>query len=145
MQGKKYKLSRLETIDEKTCAVIERLHNLCLPDDEVLSPREGGYWWIAKYQDEIVGFCAFRPSTRWIDTGYLWRSGVVRAHRGRGLQKRMIKVREQFARKIGMVFMITDTNDNPTSANNLIKCGYTMYTPSWPYAAETTCYWRKRL
>jgi GNAT superfamily N-acetyltransferase len=145
MQGGKYKISRLDFIDQKTCAIIERIHKTCFPDDDVLSPLTGGYWWIVKYGPEIIGFCAMRQSSRWIDTGYLCRSAVIRTHRGKGLQKRMIRVREQFARKLGLVFMITDTNDNPTSANNLIDAGYIMYRPTWPYGIETTCYWKKRL
>lgn len=145
MQAEKYRFHKLNLDDHKQCKVVEKIHKRCFPDDDVLSPKEGGFWWVVKLGAEVVGFCAMRRSTRWTDTGYLWRSAVVREHRGKGLQKRMIKVREKEARRQGWVWLISDTNDNTSSANNLIKSGYTMYDPSWPYGVDTTCYWRKRL
>lgn len=41
--------------------------------------------------------------------------------------------------------IITDTSDNPSSANNLIKCGYRMFTPEHPWGFRHTCYWEKNL
>ena len=69
----------------------------------------------------------------------------MQGHRGKGLQKKMIIVRERLARKLGWGYMISDTNENPQSANNLIRAGYLMYEPSYPYGVETTCYWKKKL
>lgn len=86
-----------------------------------------------------------RESYAWQKTFYLWRAGVISIHRGKGLQKRMIRVREALARKLGGEYMISDTNLNPESANNLIKCGYLTYNPSSPYGFETAIYWRKKL
>lgn len=144
MQASPYKIVRVNLDDADTCAKIKALHKRCFPSDEVLEP-DSGYWWVVKNKTDIVGFCAMRRSTRWADTGYLWRAAVHPAHRGRGLQRRMILVRERMARRLGWNYLISDTNQNPQSANNLIKAGYRMYDPSWPYAFETTCYWKKAL
>lgn len=139
-----YKILRVDLADYSVVERVKELHKECFPVDKVLEP-EFGYWWAVWYKGDIVGFCALRQSARWSDCGYLWRSGVVPDHRGRGLQRRMITTREKLARKLGWSYMISDTNQNPQSANNLIRCGYSMYDPSWPYGIDSTCYWRKKL
>jgi GNAT superfamily N-acetyltransferase len=145
MQAKpNYTIVPVDLKDAEICAKIKKLHKKCFPHDDVLEPDEG-YWWVVKHETDVVGFCAMRQSTRWVDCGYLWRAGVHPDHRGQGLQRRMILVRERKARRIGWNFLISDTNDNVQSANNLIRAGYKMYDPSWPYAFPTTCYWRKNL
>jgi len=144
MQPPKYKFFRVNLSDKEMCKTIMWMHKKCFPDDEVLEPTEG-YWWVVKLDKELVGFCAMRRTIRWSDCGYLWRAAVMRCHRGKGLQRRMIRIRERLAKKLGWNYMISDTNDNPQSANNLIKTGYLMYQPGWPYGAETACYWKKKL
>lgn len=139
-----YRIVPLNLADRVKADAVVKLHKLCFPVDKVLEPISG-YWWIVLYQGEIVGFCAMRQSKRWSDCGYLWRAAVHPDHRGRGLQKRMIKAREKKAREIGWEHMISDTNQNPQSANNLIKSGYKMYDPTWPYGIDSTCYWTKKL
>jgi hypothetical protein len=62
-----------------------------------------------------------------------------------GLQRRFVRVREQKARRIGMRGIITDTSDNPSSANNLIRCGYRIFTPENPWGFRHTIYWTKDL
>lgn len=140
----KYRIERLDLQDTTACAAVVRLHKKCFPADDVLEPTYG-YWWVVKNKTDIVGFAAMRLSTRWGDTGYLWRAAVAPLHRGRGLQRRLILVREKLARKLGWAYLISDTNQNPQSANNLIKAGYTMYDPTWPYGLDNTCYWKKHL
>lgn len=141
----KYRIVRIDPISNKGLAdEIKHIHLICLPDDDVLEPDEG-YWWGVYYGASLAGFCAMRRSSRWSDTGYLWRSAVLHEHRGNGLQKRMIGVRERFARQLGWAYMLSDTNDNPASANSLIACKYKMYNPSAPYGVDTTCYWIKKL
>jgi GNAT superfamily N-acetyltransferase len=78
-------------------------------------------------------------------TGYLCRAGVLESHRGRGLQKRLIRVRERKARKLGWTHVVTDTYENPASANSLIKCGFRSYLPRNPWGAKGVAYWIKRL
>jgi hypothetical protein len=41
--------------------------------------------------------------------------------------------------------IITDTSDNPSSANNLIACGYRIYRPTDPWGFNHTIYWTKDL
>ena len=68
------------------------------------------------------------------DEGYLNRCVVTPAHRGRGLQKRLIRARERFARKAGLARLVSDCTDNPTSAASLAACGFETFTPVEPWA-----------
>jgi GNAT superfamily N-acetyltransferase len=115
-----------------------------LPLDRPADTRTG-WWWIAYDCARPVGFAGLYPSSRWSDAGYLCRAGVLPEYRGRGLQKRLIRIRERKARELGMTWLISDTYKNPPSTNSLVACGYRMYEPSEPWGAEGVLYWRKRL
>lgn len=106
---------------------------------------EVGAWWIAFDGLTPVAFAASTASRQWSDAGYMSRCGVVESHRGRGLQKRLLKVREKHARKQGMNWAVSDTRDNLPSANNLIASGYRLYAPGKPWSYRGALYWRKKL
>lgn len=58
----------------------------------------------------------------------------------------MIKLRERKARNLGWISMLSDTvEDNTASANNLIRCGYTLWLPPVRWATEGSLYWRREL
>lgn len=121
-----------------------RLQALCLPGDVPANVDEG-WWWIAYDGDEAVGFAAMVPSAKWLRVGYLNRAGVAPSHRGRGLQKRLIRVRVAHARRLGYDWLVTDTTDNLPSANSLIAAGFRLFKPSEPWAWRHSLYWRLRL
>ena len=104
-----------------------------------------GHWWLVFDGEDPVGFASMVPSFRWDKTGYLNRAGILTPYRGKGLQKRLIKVREAYARRIGYEHLISDTRFNPPSANSLIACGFKTYTPKYPWGFTTSIYWRKHL
>jgi GNAT superfamily N-acetyltransferase len=120
------------------------LQMTCLPSDIPLDVSEG-YWWIAKDGDKLAGFAGIIPSIRWLDTMYLCRAGVVSAYRGQGLQKKLIQVRVNKAKKLGYKWLITDTTDNPASSNSLISNGFKLFEPSKPWAFPNSLYFRLRL
>ena len=138
------KISRVDGSQETQAALLRWLQLEILPGDVPLA-TDVGYWWIAYLDDQPIAFCAMRRSAQWCDTAYLCRAGVMKRARGKGLQKRLIRVRERHAKRIKMNWLISDTYQNPESANSLIACGFKMFTPSKPWGAEETCYWRKRL
>jgi GNAT superfamily N-acetyltransferase len=70
---------------------------------------------------------------------------VLPAYRGRGLQRKLIAIRERKAKRLGFTATYSDTYCNPHSSNNLIASGYRMFTPPVEYGAEGTCYWKKNL
>ena len=72
---------------------------------------------------------------------FLCLSGVVPEHRGHALQRRMVRVRVQKARKLGKRRVISYTVSNAHSGNNLIACGFRLYNPDKCWEGEVT-YWK---
>lgn len=123
---------------------ILRMQMDCLPGDEVLVPhltRED--WFIAWSDGNPAGFAGL--TRRGPSVGFLARSGVDERHRGKGLQRKLIKVREAAARVRGYTSVVSNTYDNPQSSNNLIACGYRQFAPAHPWGCEGTQYWIKKL
>lgn len=124
--------------------LLYKLQKECLPYDKLYDVSQGA-WWVAYKNDRPVGFAGIVRSSRWCDTGYLCRSGVIRSARGQGVQKRLIRVRQLYAKKMGWAWLITDTYHNPPSSNSLISCGFKLFEPTLPWGAKGTLYWRKHL
>jgi GNAT superfamily N-acetyltransferase len=77
---------------------------------------------------------------------FLCRVGVDRAHRGHGLQKRLIRARELAARRAGIKQLVTYCVPwNEASANNLIACGYRLYRPASRWGGAGCIYFQKRI
>lgn len=117
----------------------------CLPYDEIFTPTEGSWFVAFSPKDGPVGFAGMVPSAQFSDCVYLCRAGVKEAHRGHGLQKKLIYIRLKRARIMGMNWAVTDTYDNPASANSLISTGFRVYDPSKPWGMDGATYWRKKL
>jgi GNAT superfamily N-acetyltransferase len=129
----------------RTTATDPRLPGLqafCLPFDD---PRDfvNDAVWLALEGDAEVGFASVCITGR---MAYLSRAGVVPSHRGRGLQKRMIRARVAYAKRNGCECVITDTTtSNLASANSLITSGFKLYRPQWSWALSDSLYWRLEL
>lgn len=104
--------------------------------------QPGSQWWVVKHEGEVVAFGGgwLRESENMY---YLARSGVAPEHQGRGLQKRLIRVRTAAARAQGALGVFTYTRNNPASANSLISCGLRSYIPAWRYGGKDAQYWRR--
>lgn len=103
------------------------------------------YWIHLTDDGKLIGFCGIRPSAQWQNTGYLLRAGVYPEFRGKGIQKQYIKLRIRYAKKQGWEWLITDARQNPASVNNLIACGFRMYSPSNPWSFKDATYWRRKI
>lgn len=138
-----YRIKRIDGRDHATD--LGDMQEVCFPGDSRYDPEQG-YWWAAfDSYDDAVGFGLLIPSDTRKRTGYLALAGVLPAHRGQGLQLRLIKVRLSHARCLGMVACVTETTDNPPSANNLIRAGMMTYRPHRPWrTSRSTIYWRKK-
>lgn len=121
--------------------VTDELPILCLADR---------HWWVA-YAGEhgAVAYAAIRIEE---DVGWFSTCGVLTPYRGYGLQKKLIKKRLDYAKKVGVkrVYTYTVTGNHP-SANSLISMGFRLCTPpeedGGQYAGEDIDinYWRKEL
>lgn len=130
---------RLRRATDQDSLEVHAMQATCLPGDQPIPMS--GYWWVIPG----VAFCAVK-SCSYPGEWYLSRSGVLPAHRGQGLQARMVRVRERFARSQGGRWIMSDTHrDNMASSNTLIRCGYRLFSPREPWALPDSLYWRKRL
>lgn len=141
----KISIRKVDPRKAEIAATLKFLQKKCLPYDYPYDTTKG-HWWIA-YVDDVtpVAFAGLVRSYSWYDCGYLCRAGVLKEYTGKGIQKRLIKVRELQAKKLGWNWLITDTHDNPASSNNLIACGFRLYNPTAPWAFKDSLYWRKKV
>lgn len=124
--------------------ILQRLQKECLPLDKLYDVNDG-YWWMVYSGKTPIGFAALTASAQWKETGYLCRAGVVELFQGKGIQRKLIRAREQYARSLGWTHLVSDTHQNPASGNNLARCGYKMYDPASPWAFKDSLYWIKKL
>lgn len=102
-------------------------------------------WWRAHDSCDTYAFAGLAPYYR-PHCAFLCLSGVHPASRGRGLQRRLIRVRERYARRHGFPRAVTYTSsDNVHSANNLIECGYRLYEPPYYWGLRHGLYFQKGL
>jgi GNAT superfamily N-acetyltransferase len=110
------------------------------PDDDPY-PLEGARWWLAEGPGgEALGYAGAKL---WSLDGfvYLARAGVVASARGQGLQKRLIKARVSWAKRIGAKGCYTYTIGNPASANSLISKGFRAWEPLYRWGGNNASYW----
>lgn len=108
--------------------------------------QDGTEWWIAESTGATPELVGFAGAKLWAPDNmvFLCRAGVAPAARGAGLQKRLIRARVGWARRVGARGCYTYTIDNPASANALIACGFRSYEPSYAWGGRSAQYWIKR-
>lgn len=142
-----YIIQAADGLDDETAEEICDLHTLCFEDNAPPINPIFGWWWLVYHENIAIGFAGFVVST-WYERGqnycFFKRAGVLPAHRGRGLQRRLLRVREVAAKRLGFTGALTYTINNPESANNLARCGFKMFTPPHPWTDDpATLHWRK--
>ena len=137
-------IKRVDIRKESVQTKLSALQNKCLPFDAPYDTNFGS-WWIATENGVDIGFAGLVRTVSWTDCGYLCRAGVIPTARGQGLQKQFIRVRLRQAKALGWRWVITDTTDNPASANSLISTGFKLFQPTKPWGFKNTLYWRRKL
>jgi GNAT superfamily N-acetyltransferase len=133
-----------QTTDLETVAALQRE---CFGPALKYVQDEGSHsvWWIGCDGETPVAFCGARI----VDghTMYLSLSGVLASARGKRLQRRMVRLRERWARSRGLRWAVTYTSPtNYPSANTLIRCGYKLYAPAYAWAGRKGwLYWQRGL
>jgi GNAT superfamily N-acetyltransferase len=127
---------------ESTAHCLLWLQHETLPMDDPL-PADEGHWWIAYQGGNPVAFASLKELADGVC--YLSRAGVLPHARGKGLQKRLIRTRIRHAKRVGADTVVTDTSENPASANSLIAEGFRMYSPELRWALPTSAYWVRKL
>jgi GNAT superfamily N-acetyltransferase len=140
-----YRVREVDGQDDEIADTLADLHRLTFFNGADLPDFDWGHWWLAYHQAQPVAFAGLVPSTRAHNAGYICRVGVLKKHCGRGLQLRLMRAMEWRARHKGWSSMVSDTTENPASANNFIRAGYRLYRPEYPWAYANTLYWRKAI
>lgn len=136
---------RIRKVDgQKHERVLLDLHDEAFGDSAPQLDPSYGHYWIAYDYDKPAGFAWLVQSTLAANIGYLKRSGVLPQYRGKGLQLRLLKAREQYAKRLGWAACISDTAfHNIHSSNNLIRAGYRLFEPPNRWAFASGLYWIK--
>lgn len=140
-----YRVQRVDGIVEHE--TISALAKLCSPGDETFFPDTSrGDWWLAYATDVAIGFAGLRDSTVDAEAAFLCLAGVHPAFRGHGLQRRLINVRVRRARALGKLRATSWTATwNVHSANNLLRAGFALYTPTLKFDDTDVNYWKKEI
>jgi GNAT superfamily N-acetyltransferase len=140
-----FTIKKVDLRNPSLVTLICYLQKKILPSDNIYKP-DRGHWWIAYAADgKPIAFAGLVRSIKWTDTGYLCRAGVLDGYTGHGLQKRLIVARIKQARKLGWNWLITDTTNNPASANSLINAGFKIYTPANKWSFRNAIYWKYKV
>jgi GNAT superfamily N-acetyltransferase len=104
-----------------------------------------GFWWLVYKSSDPVAFAGlvpFHPVDRY---GYLKRCLIKPSDYGRGLQFRLMCVRETKARQIGYTHLVSEClESNVYSANNFRRAGFEQTFPEQPWAKDSL-FWIKAL
>lgn len=108
-------------------AEVMKLDRQCFPHDSVKDMGDGELWLASADDGEPVGYASLLVQ----DNGakaFLSRAGVIKAHRGQGLQKRLIRARISWARKHGIPRLYTYVwAGNIPSFRSLCSAGFLPY------------------
>ena len=96
-------------------------------------------WWVQlDYAQNIVAYCGCLYKDR---ICVFVRAWVTKAHRNKGIHKKLIRVRIDKAHRNRCKSIVTYTvRNNYASANNLIKAGFLLHTPVYAYAGNDVMY-----
>lgn len=136
---------KVDNTDPAVQIALRDMDRECLPLDHPADTSEG-IWWVAWKKDVPIAYASLKQAYKLPDTVYYSRAGVLPAYRGKGLQKKMLRVLLRYAKAEGWAYMISDTSKfNVASSNSLITCGFRLYRPIQPWSFDSALYWRKEL
>jgi GNAT superfamily N-acetyltransferase len=127
--------------------VIDRLSAVCF--GWRIGHQSHAYHWLAydRLADgcmEPVAFASMQVINE--SRAFFASVGVLPEYRGRGLQRRFVRLAERLASGIGMTEVVaTVVYNNWPSMNNFIRCGYVTYVPEMLWGVSKTVYFRKWL
>ena len=108
-----------------------RMDRICFPVDE--PPTLAGAQWIIGWDDNTaIAYCGWKAVEHdGVPVGFHYRGGVLPDHRGHGLQRQMLRLREARMRERGLGAAVTYTDaDGAASMRSLIAEGYRPYVPT---------------
>jgi Acetyltransferase (GNAT) family len=143
--ARRYRIREVDGHDDDVAETLADLHRLTFFDGATIPGFDRGHWWLAFFGATPVAFAGIVPATHAGNAGYFSRVGVLKKHCGNRLQLRLMRAMETRAKHNGWSSVVSDTTDNPASANNFIRAGYRLYQPQYPWGWPNTLYWRKSI
>ena len=135
--------------------LIKRIDQVCFPHDAPIDGFDDVDWTILYDGVVPVAYCGwYVVDYNGQDAGFLYRSGVVIPYRGKGYQRRLIKIREAQMIIAGIDLAVSYTkSDNAAAMCNLIQENYKPYEPTTATSlvddydpdSNTFVHWRKPL
>lgn len=137
-------ITRIQDLD-----LARDMHRLAFPSDAWVG--DDHTFWVAhdgrklRLHSGIHGFASaiIREHHEYV---FLSRCAIVKVSQGRGLQRRLIEARCAWGRTQGVRAAITYTTlKNYASMVNLIRCGFSFYTPTIKYTGDDVHYFKRVL
>lgn len=142
-----WRIREIAEEDEDTWADVLALDALEFPPGTWDTPRRSSLFVCEAHTRAGWELAAYASARDLLGDGelgsvYFDRAAVARAYRGRGLQRRLIRRRLEWARARNARVAITYTMAGlAVSANNLIACGFRLYVPEYAWAGTDALYW----
>ncbi len=119
---------------------------ILFPETHQELPEAGNQFWLARDDEgQAVGFASVRPlreasdDSKWKETVFLSRVGVLQSARNQGLQTRFVRARLRWARRKGYKRAVTYVSwDNVWSLRVLVKAGFLPFRPTSYWAGNVT-------
>lgn len=127
--------------DEKD--ILTLLHQEAFPGDYDRDFSDDVGWLILDAKKVVIGFCTVAP----LKFGEAFLSRAASFRSGGGIHRASIRYRLNWLRRNGFKYAVTYCSiDNYKSISGLIRSGFQMYTPKWPYAGtKDYLYFQKTL
>lgn len=116
---------------------LRALHTLTFPSDEQPTWKHSALAWITWDGPEPVAFIYAEPMPD--GSWYFSRVGVMPAARGKGLQRKLMRLMQK---ALSDKVLVSTTYRNPASANNFVREQWMTYLPATPWGSPDTIYWR---
>jgi len=132
---------------DKPVKEVKRLDKVLFSGDAGIDTSKS-WVWIVRVEGKAIGFGAMRACETAVNRGLVLftRAGVLPVWRGKGIQKRLIRLRATKAKRLGREVAIAYVMGmNCASSNALIGCGFKLYEPADLYAGKQAIYLRKVL
>ena len=132
-----------KVINDRLYEAVKNIDLREFPECELRDFKDNCTWWCIEFGNIVIAYCGVTYLQN-EDAVFFTRAWVHKTYRGRGIQKRMIRLRLKAA--IGFEKAVTyTTNTNVASANSLIKLGFKLYLPMYYYAGSDKIYFYKEL
>lgn len=106
-------------------------------------PPPDAVWWVAvDGGGEPVAYAGMRPAHNHAGCLYSFGCAVLPEHRGHGLQVRLLRARQRYARRAAADIVTYTVVCNVPSARSLVRAGFVPWEPSVAWAGWDVCYWR---